>query len=221
MTLMDIADKAGLTLSVYHRIEIGQREIYESELVSIARALGMEVKDVLTRIYEMKEDGSLERALSLEVDPMDSIAKINDILKTTESVYTPSGVFKFQKVLVYSKTLANGNMLVDKASEDYAVYPMSDKKEGLYAVELSSRRLGSNIPVRSILFIDPNQAVRGGDMAAQVVQDSGGRREIRLMVVKEDIDGKFYGLQYNPDERVALSAKELAGLQRIILISMN
>ena len=39
--------------------------------------------------------------------------------------------------------------------------------------------------------------------------------------VKEDIDGKFYGVMYNPDEKVELSSSDVALLQRVILISMN
>jgi transcriptional regulator with XRE-family HTH domain len=222
MTLMEVAEAAGLTLSVYHRIEIGQREIYEAELFNISRALGMTSKDVLTRIYELKKDGSLERFISSGANPIDNIAKISDILKTTESVYTPSGVVKFHKVLVYSKTLENGDILVDKSLKDYAVYPMSDKKsDAVYAIELSSRRLGNVIPMRSILFVDPNQTVRSGDIAVQVLSDSGSKMEVRLMTVREDMDGKFYGVMYNPDEKLELAPAALSKLHRVTLISMN
>ena len=222
MTLMDVAEAAGLTLSVYHRIEIGQREIFENELFAIARALGSDVKELLTKIYKMKESGELDRILAASEDPMDSIAKISDILRTTEQVYTPGGIVKFQKVLVHSKVLADGNVMVDKAARDYTVFPMSDvKSEDIYAIELASRRLGNTIPMRSIMFADPNQAVRSGDLAAQVVGSSEGKMELRLLVVKEDIDGKFYGLQFNPDEKVKLSAADVQALHRIVLISMN
>lgn len=222
MTLMEVAEAAGLTLSVYHRIEIGQREIYEQELFNISRALGMTSKEILTRIYELRKDGSLDRFINAGANPIDNIAKISDILKTTESIYTPSGVVKFHKVLVYSKTLENGNILVDKSLKDYALYPMSDKKsDAVYAVELSSRRLGSVIPMRSIMFVDPNQTVRSGDIALEVLGDSGSKMEVRPMTVKEDIDGRFYGVMMNPDERIELSPAALSKLQRVTLISMN
>lgn len=222
MTLMEVAEAAGLTLSVYHRIEIGQREIYEQELFNIARALGMTTKEVLTKIYELKKDGSLDRFLNANNNPIDSIAKMSDILKTTENVYTPSGVVKFNKVLVYSKTLENGNMIVDKTNKDYIVYPVSDKKvENIYALELSSRRLGNIIPMRSILFVDGNQAVRSGDIAVQILRDMEEKMEIRFVSVREDIDGKFYGVMFNPDEKVELNSNELSKLQRVVLISMN
>ena len=125
-------------------------------------------------------------------------------------------------ILLYSKTLENGNMIVDKVSKDYVVYPVSDKKvESIYALELSSRRLGNIIPMRSILFVDANQAVRSGDIAVQVLNDMDEKMEIRFVSVREDIDGKFYGLMFNPDEKIELSQAELAKLQRVILISMN
>ena len=222
MTLIEVADAAGLTLSVYHRIEIGQREVYEQELFNIARALGMTTKEVLTKIYELKKDGSLDRFINANTNPIDSISKMSDILKTTENIYTPSGVIRFNKVLVYSKTLENGNMIVDKSNKDYVVYPISDKKvENIYAVELSSRRLGNMIPARSILFIDANQAVRSGDIAVQVLSETDEKMEIRLFSLKEDIDGKFYGIMYNPDEKIELLSSDVANLQRVTLISMN
>jgi transcriptional regulator with XRE-family HTH domain len=222
MTLMDIAEAAGLTLSVYHRIEIGQREIYGKELDAIAKALGMTSREVLARIYELKSDGALDRFMEADSDPIDSIARMSDIIKTTESVHTPGGVVKFHKVFMYSRTLDDGNVMVEPEHRDYAVYPISERKtEGVYAIELSSRRLGNSIPMRSILFLDRNQAVRSGDMAAQVVREEEGKMEIRLISVREDIDGKFYAVSYNPDEKQALSGAELAKLHRVVLISMN
>ena len=222
MTLMEVSEASGLTLSVYHRIEIGQREVYEQELYSIARALNMTTKEILTKIYDLKKDGSLDRFISANTNPMDSISKMSDILKTTENVYTPSGVIKFNKVLVYSKTLDNGNMIVDKTKQDYIVYPMSDKKaDGLYALELTSRRLGDIIPSRSILFVDSNQMVRAGDIAVQVLSDMEDKMEIRLFCVREDENGKFYGLMFNPDARIELSQSDVLSLHRVILVSMN
>ena len=43
LTLIEVAENADMTLSVYHRIEMGQREVSDKEYKSIAKALGMEV----------------------------------------------------------------------------------------------------------------------------------------------------------------------------------
>ena len=87
---------------------------------------------------------------------------------------------------------------------------MSDKKaDGLYALELTSRRLGDIIPSRSILFVDSNQMVRAGDIAVQVLSDMEDKMEIRLFCVREDENGKFYGLMFNPDARIELSQSDV------------
>ena len=52
LTLSDIADGAELTLSVYHRIEMGQREVSEDEFSRIARALGYTNEELQKQIYD-------------------------------------------------------------------------------------------------------------------------------------------------------------------------
>ena len=52
LTLADVADGAELTLSVYHRIEMGQREVSEDEISRIARALGYTNEELQKQIYD-------------------------------------------------------------------------------------------------------------------------------------------------------------------------
>ncbi len=60
MSLMAIAKGAKLTLSVYHRIEMGQREVDEKTFENIARALGMSNEDLQLKIYELDNIGALD-----------------------------------------------------------------------------------------------------------------------------------------------------------------
>ncbi len=60
MTLNGVAKGAKLTLSVYHRIEMGQREVDEYTFENIARALGMSSEDLQLKIYELDNTGALE-----------------------------------------------------------------------------------------------------------------------------------------------------------------
>ncbi|MCL2438906.1 MAG: helix-turn-helix domain-containing protein [Alphaproteobacteria bacterium] len=223
LTLMDVAEATGLTLSIYHRIEIGQREVYEDELADISKALGMSSKELLGKIFDLKKNGTLDNIINAEKPAESSITKLSDIIKTTESVYTPGGVVKFHKVLLHSKSLENGNILVDKEARDsYTIFPITaDKPEGVYAVELSSRRLGTILPMRSILFVDPAQQVRSGDLAAQIVKQNDSSMEIKLISLREDVDGKFYAVSYNPDEKAPISDAAIAKLHKIVLVSMN
>ncbi|MBE6450127.1 MAG: XRE family transcriptional regulator [Alphaproteobacteria bacterium] len=60
LTLQDVAKGAGLTLSVYHRIEMGQREVTEEQFQKIAHALGFDPEELQMKIYELDMAGSLQ-----------------------------------------------------------------------------------------------------------------------------------------------------------------
>ena len=60
LTLQDVAKGAGLTLSVYHRIEMGQREVTEEQFKKIAHALGFTSENLQVKIYELDMAGSLQ-----------------------------------------------------------------------------------------------------------------------------------------------------------------
>lgn len=60
MTLNGVAKGAKLTLSVYHRIEMGQREVDEKTFENIARALGLSGEDLQLKIYELDNTGALD-----------------------------------------------------------------------------------------------------------------------------------------------------------------
>ncbi|MBP5534796.1 MAG: helix-turn-helix transcriptional regulator [Alphaproteobacteria bacterium] len=60
LTLNDVAKGAGLTLSVYHRIEMGQREVTEDQFKKIAHALGFDPEQLQVKIYELDMAGTLQ-----------------------------------------------------------------------------------------------------------------------------------------------------------------
>ena len=60
LTLQDVAKGAGLTLSVYHRIEMGQREVTEEQFNKIAHALGFATEELQIKIYELDMAGTLQ-----------------------------------------------------------------------------------------------------------------------------------------------------------------
>ncbi len=60
MTLNGVAKGAKLTLSVYHRIEMGQREVDEKTFENIARSMGMSAEDLQLKIYELDNSGALD-----------------------------------------------------------------------------------------------------------------------------------------------------------------
>ena len=60
LTLIEVAENADMTLSVYHRIEMGQREVSDKEYKSIAKALGMEVDTLKEEVKRLDAEGALD-----------------------------------------------------------------------------------------------------------------------------------------------------------------
>ena len=60
MSLSAVSKGAKLTLSVYHRIEMGQRGVDEQTFENIAHALGLSETDLQLKIYELDNAGALD-----------------------------------------------------------------------------------------------------------------------------------------------------------------
>ena len=63
LTLMEVAESADMTLSVYHRIEMGQREVSDKELKNIAKAFSMSVEQLKEEVKKLNETGALEEIM--------------------------------------------------------------------------------------------------------------------------------------------------------------
>ena len=63
LTLIEVAESADMTLSVYHRIEMGQREVSDKEFKNISKAIGMEPETLRQTIKALEEKGMLEEII--------------------------------------------------------------------------------------------------------------------------------------------------------------
>ena len=64
LTLIEVAESADMTLSVYHRIEMGQREVSDKEFKNIAKALEMTAEELKEEIKSLEDKGMLEELFS-------------------------------------------------------------------------------------------------------------------------------------------------------------
>lgn len=213
MTLADIAEKSKLTLSVYHRIEMGQREVSDEEYKNISAALGVaDVASLKGKVDELFDGGAL-----------DEFIKRNEVkyrIATHGLEYVDfSASGNERKISVYGTPSANGNISIDKANalEEEKCPATLSNVDGAYGVRLCSRRLGNILPTRATLFVDPSQMVGLGDIALMYVSEA----EAKLVSVREDLDGKLVGLQRNPDEKVEIENQDASNLHRVVFISMG
>ncbi len=90
---------------------------------------------------------------------------------------------------------------------------MNGKKEA-YGLNLCTRRLGSLLPARSVLLVDPQEVVSVGDIAVYQIDPE----EVMVVSIREDDNGKLYGIRWNPDERIKLDDNDLGKLHKIVAI---
>lgn len=214
LTLIEVAEHADMTLSVYHRIEMGQREVSDKEYRNIAKAFSMPLDKLKAEIQALDADGQLEDIIEhndTRYKLLNNARYANIGLSSTESdndVMIP----------VYGSGDAEGNIIIDTRTnfKEIACPINLQNKHNIYAVNLCTRRLGSLLSSRSVLIIDPNEVVSAGDIALYYTSDT----ETKLLSIREDENGQLYGLRWNPDERINFSNSDLTKLHKVAVINL-
>ena len=217
LTLFQVAKGAGLTLSVYHRIEMGQREVEENTLEKIAHALGYSETDLQLKIYELDMSGALDEL------------KNNDRktgVETCKGGYNDLPVSRFMMknadsqevtVPIYGMPCDDEFMIIDKSqSVGSVICPSTVSKEtDLYAIRLMTKTLGTVIPKRSVLVVAPNAKIQDGDIAVIPVQD-----KFLFATVGVDNDGNWFYKTNLSNKKNTLSFDNLKNIHRVIYIAI-
>ena len=214
LTLIEVAECADMTLSVYHRIEMGQREVSDKEYRNIAKALSMTVDKLKESIKKLDEEGVLEDI----IEHNDTRYKVlnNARYSNLSAVNNESGADVLVPLLGNGN--ADGNIVIDHDNVFKEIDCPSNlhNQHGIYAINLCTRRLGSLLSSRCILFINPNEVISSGDIALYYVNDT----EAKLLSIREDENGQLYGVQWNPDERTNLSNSDLTKVHKVVVINL-
>lgn len=216
LTLIEVAESADMTLSVYHRIEMGQREVSDKEFKNIAKALEMTAEELKEEIKSLEDKGMLEEIIQHN----DAKYKLLSTPRGAISAFT-NAVNNSQdniKISVYGTAGKDGNVIIDFDEETKKVQrpvKLFSKKDA-YAVNLCTRRLGTLLPTRSILFVDPQDVVSVGDIALYFVDE----KEAKILSIREDENGQLYGLRWNPDERIEIGNDDLSKIHKVVAIEL-
>ena len=214
LTLIEVAESADMTLSVYHRIEMGQREVSDKEFKNIA--LEMTAEELKEEIKSLEDKGMLEEIIQRN----DAKYKLLSTPRGAISAFT-NAVNNSQdniKISVYGTAGKDGNVIIDFDEETKKVQrpvKLFSKKDA-YAVNLCTRRLGTLLPTRSILFVDPQDVVSVGDIALYFVDE----KEAKILSIREDENGQLYGLRWNPDERIEIGNDDLSKIHKVVAIEL-
>lgn len=209
LTLIEVAESADMTLSVYHRIEMGQREVSEKEYKNIAKALSMPVEELKETINNLEEKGALEEIIQRN----DAKYKL---LASPKGLSPMSMSGQESKISVYGVAGKDGDIIIDLENETNKVTAPNilQGKKDAYAINLATRRLGALLPSRSILFINPQETVGVGDIAVYYKDEE----TVSVLSIREDEKGQVYGVRWNPDEKIKIDNNNLNNLHKVVAI---
>lgn len=213
LTLIEVAEASEMTLSVYHRIEMGQREVSEKEYKNIARALGFEVDKLKEEIKKLDEAGALEEIIVHN----DTKYKVDNIVKMMPE---PNNYIDIEalRIPVFGISGDEGAIVIDKSNASKeATKPanLSDKRD-VYGVSLCTRRLGSILSNRAVMFVAPSEVASVGDIALYYKNDNTAF----VVSVREDEAGQLYGLMWNPEERIYFSNDDFKKIHKVVDIAL-
>ena len=213
LTLIEVAENSCMTLSVYHRIEMGQREVSEKEMKNIAKALKMPVEELKNQIRELDEKGSLDEIIQRNDAKYKLLSTPRGAIVSFENNATENNYLS-----VYGIAGNNGNVIINFDEEIKKIDCPSflRHKKDVYAVNLCTKRLGTLLSSHSVLFVDPYEPVATGDIAVYYINET----EAKIISVKENDEGLLYGVRWLPDEKTALTNDDLKKLHRVVFIKL-
>lgn len=218
LTLNQVAHGAKMTLSVYHRIEMGQREVDEKTFRDIARALGFSEAELQLKIYELDMSGALEELKQSEGKSGLYVCKggYNDL--PVSRYMLKSADAKEQTVPIYGIPAENGLIKLDKNEANGSMVCPSTLSDdtGLYGLYLTTDTLGTALPYRSVCIASSTKKPKVGDIAVWPQEDD----LVKLISVAQDRQGKIYALTQGQPEMQEINNAELEKMHKIVLIAM-
>jgi transcriptional regulator with XRE-family HTH domain len=225
-TIAEAAKQAKMTLSVYHKIEVGQREVYENEIEPLAKAFGFTASQLFDEIARLYNAGELNKQIN----------KVKERVKAVLEPCNPASGLNMQcglygaqlydnarkKLVPVFGTPSGKAIKFKKSDENMIVAPAS--LEGcccVYTVLPNSKRLGGVIPESSYVFADASLTPTVGDLAVFINEDFSSITEndevsAQVAVVRKDSNGKLYGHISNPEEKITAKT-----MHKVIMVIMK
>ncbi len=225
-TIAQAAKDAGMTLSVYHKIEVGQREIYENEIEPLAKSFALDVEALFDKIANMYKSGELNKQISKVKERVKSVLIPGNPLSGMDvggGLYGAKLYDSARKKLVPVFGAPSAKAITfNKSDNTMIVAPMSlEGRKGIYAVMPNCKRLAGMLPEKSYIFADADTKPVPGDMAIYIDAnfDALGAKDTvtaQVVMVRQDSKGKIYGAVASPDEKLTGGT-----MHKVIMIVME
>lgn len=211
-TIAQAAKDAGMTLSVYHKIEVGQREIYQNEIEPLAKSFATTADKMFDKIAEMYKSGELTKQIDKVKERVKSVLIPDNPISGIDmhsGLYGAKLYDSARKKLVPVFGVPDKNAISFKRNDrTMIVAPMTvEGRNDVYAVIPNTKRLGGFIPEKSYVFADASKKVAPGDLAVCIDKDFSTLKPddvavAHIVSVHHDSKGKIYGKITAPEEKI-------------------
>jgi transcriptional regulator with XRE-family HTH domain len=233
-TMQQVANAIGMTLSVYHRMEMASRIIQGEEIEAVAKFYGMKAAELIG-LFERRTQENLEQ-LKNGVPPERLLPRVPRSLLREDAKWGRLGAlerYAIRRSIRYVGTPVEpatlpvyGQMKADKGGgHHFAIdldaevdqVPVRDllrpSDEG-FLVRNFSQRLGFLMRPGALAYVDPRTPVAMGDIAFFVRGDGSADAGV---VIGDGI-GPLMVKMYNPEEQISLADRSIARVLRIGMV---
>jgi transcriptional regulator with XRE-family HTH domain len=213
-TIAQAAKDAKMTLSVYHKIETGQREVYETEVENLAKAMGKSVETMFKAIADLYNSGALSKQIDKAEERVREALKVGKSASNSDigaAIYGANVYDSVRKNLIPVYGMPNGKNIDFAKSDENMLQPPSKIKSGsgMYAIQVPSGRMGPMLPSNAYLYAVPGITPKVGDLAILFDEDyekltPNTHTSARVVMLKEEKNGSLVGIQVHPEEKIQI-----------------
>lgn len=234
-TMQQVASAIGMTLSVYHRMEMASRMIQAEEIAKIGALYGIAAEEVIALIERRTADNldQLKRGVPVEQllprvprsllkdDPKWSRLGALERYALRRSIrYSAAPVAGAAALPVYGRMAGSAGQPhrfeIDRETPVDQIPPhdLLRPGEGGFLVRNFSQRLGVLLRPGALAYIDPELPATVGDIVFAVRRDGSAD----CAVVVGDGIGALMLKMYNPEEQVPISDPSVAAILRVRML---
>ena len=230
-TMQQVADAIGMTLSVYHRMEMASRMIQGDEIDKVAALYGMQPEELIGLFERRTADNMQQLKNGVPVEQL--LPRVPRSLLKDGSKWGRLGAlerYALQRSIRYAATPSEptslpvcGRMKTDHAgARRFAIerdgvadqMPLGDllrPSESGFLVRNFSQRLGVLLRPGALAYVDPQLPAAMGDIVFLTRKDGTAD----AAVVIGDGIGPLMLKMYNPEEQVPISDPSIASVLRV------
>ncbi len=236
-TMQQVADAIGLTLSVYHRVEMASRIIQPREIDLVAELYGIPATELIA-LFERRTQEN-QQQLRDGVAPEKLLPRMPRSLLTDDAKWGRLGTFERALInrSIRHVTKSSGSAALPiygamKTYEDGSYRFVIDRGEAAGHIQLDevlradsecffvrnfSQRLGYLMRPGSLALVDPRTPVGLGDLAFFVRKD--GTADAGIVI--GDGVGPLIVKMYNPEEQLPVASERISEMFRIGMLVLR